>query len=466
MFAGTTTSLTLLIGVSHAFASEGGEGLAAHLPVILVAPFVGLLLCIAVLPMVAGHFWESNRNKLLVALGWSVPVLAWFGWMMAGSELGESAWTTLEHAMLEYLSFIVLLGSLFAISGGIFLKGDLRAAPAVNTAFLAFGAVLANLVGTTGASMLLIRPVLRTNSQREFVGHIPVFFIFLVSNVGGALTPIGDPPLFLGFLRGVSFFWPLANLWGPWLVAVSVLLALFFAMDTHFYRKEKADALHLDQARVERLSIQGAWNFALLLGVVLAVLFLSPGEGTQDFRNWHAREVAMVLLAAASVLGTPREVRTRNAFTWGPIVEVAALFVGIFLTMIPATLLLEARGASLGVSQPWQYFWASGALSSFLDNAPTYVTFASLACGTVPACPSAEHLGSLMTGEGRLLLAAISAGSVFMGANTYIGNGPNFMVRAIAEENGYRMPSFFGYMAWSGCILLPLFAFVTVLFFL
>lgn len=455
-------TLLPLIAAAHA---SGGQGLAEHLPVALVLPFVGLLLCIALLPMVASHFWESNLRKLGVALAWSAPVAGWFLYQVAATDLGHTAGTTLVAALEEYLSFIVLLGSLFTISGGIFLSGDLRGTPRVNTAFLALGAVLANLVGTTGASMLLIRPVLRTNQQRKYVQHIPIFFIFLVSNIGGALTPIGDPPLFLGYLRGVSFWWPLVHVWPIWLFAVSVLLALFFALDTWFYRKEPTASLAEDASHVDPLKIFGGRNLLLLLGVVLCVLFLSPSGSGHDFRDYFAREIGMVILAAVSLGVTPTGIRERNQFTWGPILEVAALFIGIFVTMLPATLLLEANGASLGVSEPWQYFWASGSLSSFLDNAPTYVTFAALACGTVPSCPSAEELGSLTTGVGLPLLLAISCGSVFMGANSYIGNGPNFMVRAIAEESGYKMPSFFGYMAWSVGILIPLFLVITLLFF-
>jgi Na+/H+ antiporter NhaD/arsenite permease-like protein len=313
--------------------------------------------------------------------------------------------------------------------------------------------------------MLLIRPLLRTNAQREYVKHIPLFFIFLVSNIGGLLTPIGDPPLFLGYLRGVPFFWTVEHLWHIWLVPVLVLLTMFYAVDSFFYRKEAPKHRSEDAAKGEPLSITGTVNILLLAGVVAAVLLLSPEQGKHDFRNYYAREIAMFALAGVSWFVTPMDLRTANSFSFGPIQEVAALFCGIFVTMIPATMLLEANGAALGIESPWQYFWATGMLSSFLDNAPTYVTFAAMACANVPSCTSAQDLGSLVASpEGTALLIPIALGAVFMGANSYIGNGPNFMVRAIAEENGYRMPSFFGYVGWACLVLLPVFALVTVLF--
>lgn len=460
----------LLYTLAPAFGAGGSNhgGLAGDLAAWHVLPFVGLLLCIAILPMVAHTWFDRNRHKLLVALGWSAPVLLLLGYpVLTGAPEAAEAGGRLLHALEEYGSFIALLGSLFVISGGIYLRGDLQGRPSVNTAFLAVGALIANLVGTTGASMLLIRPMLRTNRQRRLTLHIPLFFIFLVSNVGGALTPIGDPPLFLGYLRGVPFFWTVEHVWPIWAFAVGLLLAVFFAIDTWCHRREAPADVIQDQAEVEPLGFDGKLNFLLLGGVIAAVLLLSPGE-EPSFRDLYAREIAMVALAAASVLVTPRAIRARNAFTYGPILEVAALFLGIFVTMIPATMLLEARGAALGVTEPWQYFWATGALSSFLDNAPTYVTFAALACGSVgaAACPSADQLGALAMGPGMPLLLAVSTGAVFMGANSYIGNGPNFMVRAIAVENGYRMPSFFGYMGWAAAILLPVFGLVTVVFFL
>jgi Na+/H+ antiporter NhaD/arsenite permease-like protein len=434
-----------------------------------VIPFGGLLLCIAVLPMVSHHWFEKNKNQLLVAALWAVPILGLFGYHIATqSPFAHDAEHGLKHALEEYISFIALLGSLFVISGGIYMKGDLEGKPIVNVTFLAVGAVIANVIGTTGASMLLIRPMLRTNSQREYVKHIPLFFIFLVSNIGGGLTPIGDPPLFLGYLRGVPFFWTLTELWHIWVVPIVILLAMFFVVDTYFYRKEDTAHVRDDRGHVEPLGFEGKVNFLLLGGVIACVLVLSPVQGEHDFRDYYAREIGMALLTIASVYITSKAIRKKNGFTYGPILEVAALFIGIFITMIPATMLLQAYGADLGITKPWQYFWSTGVLSSFLDNAPTYVTFGAMACGSVGAevCPSAEQLGTLTGPEGAAILAAISCGAVFMGANSYIGNGPNFMVRAIAEENGYKMPSFFGYMGWAALILLPVFLLVTLLFFL
>ena len=454
----------LLFGSSAAWASGGGEG-GVEMSMLWVIPFAGMLLSIAVLPMVAHHWWENNRNQFLVSFGWASPILAYLGWLiLAEGDPGHVASHGLAHAIEEYISFIALLGSLFIISGGILLKGDLEGTPTTNTAFLAIGAVIANVIGTTGASMLLIRPMLRTNSQREYVKHIPLFFIFLVSNIGGALTPIGDPPLFLGYLRGVPFFWTAENLWHIWLFPVVVLLVMFFVVDSYFHRKEDKSHRAEDLAERAPLGVSGSWNFALLGGVVAAVLLLSPEQGVTDFRSYYAREIAMAGLAILSVWKTEKTIRTANGFTYGPILEVAALFCGIFITMIPATVLLQAHGASLGINEPWQYFWATGILSSFLDNAPTYVTFAALACGSVAECTSPEQLGALTQGSGEPLLVAISVGAVFMGANSYIGNGPNFMVRAIAEENGYKMPSFFGYVGWAALILVPVFILVTFIY--
>ncbi len=410
---------------------------AAALSLAWVLPFVGLLLSIAILPLARPRFWDSNRRKLLVAGVLSLPVL----WLY-----GREAPLTLAHTGLDYVSFIVLLGSLFVISGGILVTGDLEATPRVNTSFLAAGALLASLVGTTGASVLLIRPLLATNHERRYVTHTVVFFIFLVSNIGGCLTPLGDPPLFLGYLKGVPFQWTL-RLTPAWLFATATLLAVYFVWDTLAHRREGRPALLRDQLEVRPLRVAGFENVTLLLGVVASVALLrSP---------W--REATMVALTAVSLWRTPHALRQANHFTFHPILEVAALFAGIFVTMLPALDLLRARGAELGVRDPWQFFWAAGALSSFLDNAPTYLTFLALAQGL--------GLTPEVVGVPHTILAAISLGAVFMGANSYIGNGPNFMVRAIAEERGVRMPSFGGYMLYSGAILLPLFGLVTLLFF-
>jgi len=444
---------------------HGGPGLGSHLQWWSVIPFAGLLLSIALLPMVAGHWWHHNKNQLLVAVGWASPVFLYLVYASVTDHgaLGHDAVHALKHAFEEYLSFIALLGSLYVISGGILLRGDLEGKPTTNTAFLAIGAVMANVIGTTGASMLLIRPMLRTNKEREHTWHIPLFFIFLVSNIGGALTPIGDPPLFLGYLRGIDFFWTLTNLWMTWLPTVLLLLVMFFVLDTMQYRKEKAAQRELDRAQLEPLSLEGNLNFLLLAGVIAAVLVLSPDAENPDFRQYYVREIAMFALMGVSMVTTSRAIREGNNFDFGPILEVAALFVGIFVAMIPATTLLQEHGAALGVTEPWQYFWATGGLSAFLDNAPTYVTFAAMACGGYDFCHTAEDLGPLSThAESIPVLVAISLGSVFMGAGSYIGNGPNFMVRAIAEQDGYTMPSFFGYCGYAAMFLGPVFVLVTL----
>jgi Na+/H+ antiporter NhaD/arsenite permease-like protein len=402
-----------------------------------VLPFLALVLAIAVLPLAAVHFWESNLRKLAVAGALALPVLVLY--------LAHSP-RALGHVAIDYVSFILLLGALFVISGGIRLEGDLEATPGVNTAFLAAGAVLASLVGTTGASMLLIRPLLETNRERHRVAHTVVFFIFLVSNVGGSLTPLGDPPLFLGYLAGVPFAWTL-RLLPIWAVTVAALLVVYYVWDVRAHAQEAPRDLAIDHEQVRPLRLSGLENVAYLLGVVASVAALPA--------PW--REIAMLALSGLSLWRTPRALREANRFGFGPILEVAALFAGIFVTMLPALDLLRARGAVLGVKEPWQYFWATGSLSSFLDNAPTYMTFLALAQG--------QGLTPEVVGVPHAILLAISAGAVFMGANSYIGNGPNFMVRAIAEERGVKMPSFGGYMLYSGGVLLPLFALLTLLFF-
>jgi len=406
------------------------------LPLYSVLPFVAMLLAIAFLPLTLPHWWEPNRNKLIVAAGLGLPVLLLY--------LAREP-RALVHMAGDYVSFIVLLTGLYVIAGGILLRGDLEATPAVNSAFLGTGAALASLIGTTGASMLVIRALLQTNRERAHVTHTVVFFIFLVSNIGGMLTPLGDPPLFLGYLAGVPFTWTL-RLWRPWLIMILVLLATYFVWDTIQHRRESRAALRRDHTRIEPLRIHGGLNGLWLAGVVAAVALL------------HApvREIAILGLAAISLWQTPRQIRRANQFTAYPMVEVAALFFGIFLTMIPALELLHLRGAELGVREPWQFFWVAGGLSSFLDNAPTYLTFLALAQGL--------GLAGDVVGVPHSILAAISLGSVAMGANSYIGNAPNFMVKAIAEAAGVRMPSFLGYMVYSGAVLLPLFGLVTLLF--
>ncbi len=422
------------------------------LPIASMLPFALTLLGIALIPLRWPHFWESNRNKGFFSAVLGVPVVLY---------VATFDGVVVVHTALEYTSFIVLLGALFVISGGIVLRGDLRATPEVNTAFLAVGALLANLIGTTGASMLLIRPLLRTNCpERKHVGHVPIFFIFVVSNCAGLLTPLGDPPLYLGYLRGVPFFWTM-RLVPEWLFVVLALLGIFYVLDRLAVAREEPAAAKEDVRHYQPLRIAGGVNFVYLLGVVLAVLF-SPALAEGWIRE-TVRLGAMLGMAALSLATTPAELRKENAFGFGPIQEVAVLFAGIFATMFPALEILRARGGGLGVSEPWHFYWLSGILSSFLDNAPTYLTFAALAQGLHETGQAAVHMAGGPISEE--LLAAISCGSVMMGANSYIGNGPNFMVKAIAEEQGVEMPSFFGYMAWSCAVLLPLFGIVTLVFF-
>jgi Na+/H+ antiporter NhaD/arsenite permease-like protein len=411
------------------------------MPLWAVIPFAVMLLGIAILPLLAPHFWENNRNKGIFAGVVAAPIAIY---------LAVSFREGLLHSGLEYVSFIALLGSLYVIAGGIHVSGDLRASPATNTLILAIGAVLANLVGTTGASMLLIRVLLRTNKQRKHVAHVPFFFILIVSNCGGLLTPMGDPPLFLGYLRGVPFSWTL-NLWPFWLGTVVYLLAVFYAADRRAYAKEATKDIAMDETQQVPLGVQGLVNVPLLAAVIGAIFLDTP-----------YRELAMIVLAGLSVALGPRSARSANGFTYAPIAEVAILFAGIFVTMVPALAILEARGAELGLSSPWQFFLTTGALSSVLDNAPTYLTF-------LAAALSLDH-GSQATiaiTDGAippLFLAAISTGAVLMGANTYIGNGPNFMVKAIADEAGYKTPTFFGYALRAILVLLPLYVIITLYF--
>jgi Na+/H+ antiporter NhaD/arsenite permease-like protein len=441
-------------------------------PIWTVFPFAVYLLVIAVVPLFLGHFWEKNRNKFILAVVASIPVIVY----LFGSGNGHA----LIDSLKEYAAFIVLLAALFTISGGIYLRGSLAGTPLVNTAFLALGAVLASFIGTTGASMLLIRPMLRANEKRMKKVHMVIFFIFIVSNGGGMLTPLGDPPLFLGFLRGVPFLWTL-KLVAPWALVNGILLVLFNVLDQMVLNKEEKERpgaqLEEVQQVKEPLRIQGGANFLWLLGVI----GINAGIGYFGHEQHWSEDLQKVILVAgmAAMIGlslatTSKEIRSSNKFTWGPIIEVAVIFIGIFVTMVPATRLLEEQGkaGAIHMTQAWQFFWGSGALSSFLDNAPTYVTFASLACGVVggmqnpPVTIDPSHLDVLLKfDKGVLFLTAVSCGSVFMGANTYIGNGPNFMVKAIAEENQVKMPSFFGYMAWSIAVLIPLFIAVTFLFF-
>ncbi len=419
--------------------------LGETLPIYWILPFGGLLLSIALLPLVAPKFWEHNRNKAVVAALFGLPIAILIG-LQDTNEIVQ--------VLLDYFSFITLLTVLFIISGSIHIKGDIEARPSTNAFFLMIGTVLASLIGTTGASMLLIRAVLRTNQERKNTRHIPIFFIFLVSNIGGALLPLGDPPLFLGYLRGVPFFWTL-RIFPLWGLTVSLLLALFLIIDSIAYSREAPAALYRDRTNVEPLRLEGAINFLWLLGVLFAAMALTT----------PSRELVMWTMALLSWKTTRPETRKKNEFSFNPMIEVAVLFAGIFGAMVPALMILKARGGELGITEPWQFFWASGLLSSFLDNAPTYLTYVSLGQSVTNALKMSEDILLRDGGISEIYLLAVAAGSVFMGANTYIGNAPNFMVKAISEEWKYKMPSFPGYMAWSIAILVPTFILVTILFF-
>ncbi|MHC4948167.1 MAG: sodium:proton antiporter [Planctomycetota bacterium] len=464
--------------IHHSVTSHHGDGAhaEAHAPALWglgIVPFIGILASIAVLPLLPAthHWWESNLNRLGVSLACAAGTIVYY--LLVDRAGVNGVVTVLEHAVVaEYIPFIVLLFSLYVISGGISLTGDLVAKPATNTAFLAVGAGIASFIGTTGASMLLIRPILQTNSERKHVVHTVVFFIFLVSNIGGTLLPIGDPPLFLGYLYGVPFFWTL-GLWPQWLVCCVILLVVYFVWDTLAYRHETPRDLALDRTHREPLRLRGVVNLLWLGGVVASVAFVVPGEplplvGFKAFP--FMRELLMLGFVALSLRTTPGGVREANRFNYAAILEVAALFIGIFIAMQVPIAVLKAVGPSLTetMNQPWHFFWATGSLSSFLDNAPTYVVFFELAktmnlpvdAATVPLAGGAMQIGAE-------LLTAVSLGAVFLGAMTYIGNGPNFMVKAIAEQSGIPMPSFFGYMfRYSLPILVPVFIIVTVVFLL
>jgi Na+/H+ antiporter NhaD/arsenite permease-like protein len=449
-------------------AGESSTGsLGAQMPPWSVAPFAFLLLGIAILPLLVPHWWEHNRNKAVLVLVLSLPIAAY---LVAG--FGQAGLHELEEKVKEYVSFVALLGSLFVISGGICIQGSLAGTPLVNTLMIGLGGLTASFIGTTGASMLLIRPLLKANHSRQRQAHVVIFFIFVVSNCGGLLTPLGDPPLFLGFLNGVPFEWTL-RLWPQWLAVNGALLAIFHVWDqVVLYREERErPGAQLEDLLVhEEFRIRGLHNLAFLAGVVAVIYASGRGLG-HGGRTWPygIQETLMLLLAGASYLLTSRGIRHSNRFSFSPILEVAVLFAGIFVTMTPALLMLNAHGPRLGLNEPWQFFWATGGLSSFLDNAPTYLTFAAAACGMEGVPLSGKYLEAYLAlppqARSHEVLAAISCGAVLMGANTYIGNGPNFMVKAIAEEHRVRMPGFFGYMVYSGLVLLPLFAAATWLFF-
>ena len=434
----------------QATAAEGEQGHGSFVPCVpWVLPFIAILLVVAVFPLLpkVSHWWEHNRNRLIVSVILGTPVVVYI--------LIHDP-TRVEHSALEYFQFLSLLGGLFITAGGIHLSGDLRATPAVNSVFMLVGYLLASVIGTTGAAMLLIFPLLRTNLERKLKTHSVIFFIFLVSNTGGLLSPIGDPPLFLGYLRGIDFFWFL-KLLPLWIANGIVLFALYYALDLYYYNKEAPADIAFDDSQVEPLRFIGPVNVIFLLAIVVSVAASV---------NTPYREAVMYLCSGLSLIYAGRsqtalQARKRNHFNFHAILEVAAVFAGIFATMMPALMLLRAKGADLGVDHPLEFFYATGIFSSFLDNAPTFLVFLELGLG-VTGLPEAA---AMQVGAAAAILGGISAGAVFMGANTYIGNAPNFMVRSIAEEQGIKMPSFFGYMLWAAVILLPVFTVVAVVFF-
>ncbi|TWT90466.1 Citrate transporter [Pseudobythopirellula maris] len=445
----------------------------------MVAPFALMLGAIAILPLIPAteHWWESNASRFAVASALAILTLAYYGVMheapveghwpahhvVEASESGlnlDTVGAMVANALFaEYVPFIVLLFSLYTISGGIRIEGDLQANPMTNAIFMAAGGILASFIGTTGAAMLLIRPLLETNQERKHVVHTVVFFIFIVCNCGGCLLPIGDPPLFLGYLRGVDFFWTL-QLWQPWLMCNGILLVLYLLVDELFYYRRETEAdITRDIHHIRHLKYSGVLvNLPLLLGVVAAVAFLDPSKalpGT-DWHPWmYLREIVQIGLVGASLWLGSKAVREANGFNYHAILEVAALFVGIFICMQPALQILNEQGPKLGIDGPLAFYWITGGLSSVLDNAPTYVVFFETA-KTLSQVPG----DAVVAGVSESRLVGIALGAVFMGAMTYIGNGPNFMVKAIAEKSGVKMPSFFGYMLYSCCFLLPVLALV------
>ena len=460
-------------GAHHGHGVDG-----AKLPIWSIIPFVGILLSIAILPLVLdSHFLVHHGGKmsLIWSLVFAIPYLVAFR--------GGAFYDILHIYLIDYIPFIILLWGLFTVAGGILVRGTLRGTPLVNTFLLLIGTAIASWVGTTGASMLLIRPLIRANAYRQNKIHLIVFFIFLVSNIGGSLTPLGDPPLFLGFLHGVPFFWTTTALFPHMLFISIILIVLFFVIDTLMFKRE--GGVVPDDGTSEPIRVDGLFNLIFLLGIVAAVLMSGTAKwGEVNILGVHvawqniARDVLIVVMGLLSLRFTPcsGELRQANEFSWEPIEEVAKVFAGIFMTIIPALAILKAgengalRGLIGAIKEPLHYFWVTGVLSSFLDNAPTYLTFFNTALGKLHLTEAVvpEILSGKLTDAQHLefvrLLTAISVGAVFMGANTYIGNAPNFMVKAIAEQSGIRMPSFFGYMLWSVGILVPLFVIVTLVF--
>lgn len=470
------TLLLMLCSIPAVFASESGSHaiVSATLPVWSIIPFVGMLLSIAICPLVNPHWWE--KNMFHAAIGWSLVFLIPFA---AAYGPGEALFRLLESVLLDYIPFIVLLFGLFVVAGGIAVKGTLAGTPKINVLLLLIGTILSSWIGTTGAAMLLIRPVIKANAWRQKKVHIIVFFIFLVANIGGCLTPLGDPPLFMGFQRGVPFAWTF-HLLPILLFNMVILFLVFFFLDAHFYKKELAagrSPQDIHSGDKEPIHVEGAHNILFIALIIVGVVangvlpkefaFFAHGAGIPIydeivFPYATIVEIILILLAAyLSLKTTKTETRQLNEFTYAPIAEVAKLFIGIFVTMIPALIFLKTHGAELGLTAPWQMFWATGALSSFLDNTPTYLVFLQ----TAGALGATQGIDTAVGTVSQIMLEAISAGAVFMGANTYIGNAPNFMVKSIAEENKIKMPSFFGYMGWSCSILIPTFILDMIIFF-
>lgn len=450
-------------------AGHSHENLGKVLPLFSCIPFACMLLSIALLPLIAANIWHHHFGKIsaLWAALFALPFIYYYR--------GLAIYEILHILLADYVPFIILLWALFTVSGGILLRGTLRGSPIVNTVIILIGTILASWMGTTGAAMLLIRPFLRANSHRKNKTFMVVFFIFLVANIGGSLTPLGDPPLFLGFLHGVSFFWTF-NIAPHMLLMAVILLSVYFCLDSYHYKKEKAPP---DDGEKKPLRLVGTYNFLFLAGVVGSVLMsgiVDLGEVSvfgvhRAVQDW-LRDGLLILIGIGSLIATPAEIREENEFSWFPIIEVAYLFIGIFITMIPCLLLLKAgsEGAFAflinAVKEPYHYFWVTGLLSSFLDNAPTYLTFFNTALGAFYSGMAENASVPLLMTENAIYLKAISAGAVFFGACSYIGNAPNFMVRSIATEAGTEMPSFFGYiLKYSLVFLIPCFVVVTLIFF-
>ncbi|RHQ34158.1 sodium:proton antiporter [Clostridium sp. AF27-2AA] len=453
---------------------EDKEGMMMNLAFCI--PFAGLLLCIAMLPLVKAEWWEAHQPHAVVF--WSLLFVLPFAFVYGPGQAFEKV---LECIVDDYLTFIILLFGLFCVSGNITLEGDLAGSPRINVGLLLIGTMLSSWIGTTGASMLMVRPIIKMNAWRKRRSHIMVFFIFLISNIGGCLTPIGDPPLLMGFMRGVPFFWSL-HLFPVLLFNVVILLTIFYFLDRRAYRKDIAEGLKPDISKPgTEVHILGLHNLIFLAMIVAAVILSGTLPGMAAFQDAEGAvrgihlfgevtltypaliEVVIILVAAfLSFKTTSVEIRRKNHFTWGAIQEVAVLFVGIFITMQPALMILKANGASLGLNKPFEMFWATGCLSSFLDNTPTYLVFLT----TAGALGFTEGMPTILGTVPIAMLEAISCGAVFMGANTYIGNAPNFMVKSISDENGIRMPSFFGYLLWSITFLIPVFLLDMLVFFL